>query len=192
MLSKYDFPAVILAGGKSQRMGEDKALLPFGGEKSMALYQYHKLTKLFSQVYLSSKSAKFGFDAPIVYDLYPQSSPLVALLSIFGTLMCKKVFILSVDTPLVNESQIVHIIDAYGKNDVAVIAQTSDGIHPLCGLYTFEAMPKATQLYTQNNHKLKTLLDNIQTRKVYFDESEYFVNLNYMSEYLNYKKLLTS
>ena len=58
-----DSIAVILAGGKSSRMQQDKALLPFGEVNSLAEFQYRRLSKIFSKVYISSKYNKFDFNA---------------------------------------------------------------------------------------------------------------------------------
>jgi len=65
--------AIIFAGGKSSRMGRDKALLPFGEYSTLCEYQYQRLAKIFETVHISTKEAKFDFDAPLIYDLYPQS-----------------------------------------------------------------------------------------------------------------------
>ena len=96
-------PLVIVAGGKSSRMGSDKALLPFGNFKTLTQFQLHRLKPYFSSIHVSSKSKeKFDFDASFIEDSskYSEHSPLVALLSIlefFKTPVC----VLSVDTPFV-------------------------------------------------------------------------------------------
>ena len=41
--SLHEMPLVILCGGKSSRMKEDKALLPFSNASSLAKYQYKRL-----------------------------------------------------------------------------------------------------------------------------------------------------
>jgi len=41
---KFD-TAIIFAGGKSSRMGRDKALLPFGGYDTLTEYQYRRLSQ---------------------------------------------------------------------------------------------------------------------------------------------------
>ena len=51
-----DTPLVIVAGGKSSRMGRDKALLPFGGYSSLAQFQYQKFLPIFEKVYISCKN----------------------------------------------------------------------------------------------------------------------------------------
>ena len=50
---------VILAGGKSSRMGQDKTLLPFGGFVTLTHYQVAKFSKVFDEVFVSSKFEKF-------------------------------------------------------------------------------------------------------------------------------------
>ena len=46
-----DIPCVIFAGGKSSRMGEDKALLAFGEFPTLTQFQLNKLQKIFKNVH---------------------------------------------------------------------------------------------------------------------------------------------
>lgn len=55
---------VILAGGKSSRMGRDKTLLPFGGFATLTHYGAHKFGRIFERVFVSSKFEKF--DPPLL------------------------------------------------------------------------------------------------------------------------------
>jgi len=179
----HDIPAVIFAGGKSSRMGQDKALLPFGGEESLAAFQHKKLSSLFKEVYLSSKEEKFAFDAPVIYDKYAQSSPLVALVSIFETLDSDEVFILGVDIPFVDKE----VIEAlYQKRDAsmdAVVAQSPQGLQPLCGFYRRTVLSKARENLRQDIHKLQHLLKEARTLPVMIQDEKAFINLNTPQEY---------
>ena len=61
---KNSLCCVILAGGKSSRMGRDKALLPFRGFDSMTEYQIDKFKNHFKKIYISTKNRdKFHFKA---------------------------------------------------------------------------------------------------------------------------------
>ena len=59
---------VILAGGKSSRMGRDKTLLPFGGFATLTHYGAHKFGRIFERVLVSSKFEKFDPPLPLIKD----------------------------------------------------------------------------------------------------------------------------
>ena len=59
---------VILAGGKSSRMGRDKTLLPFGGFATLTHYGAHKFGRIFERVFVSSKFEKFNPSLPLIKD----------------------------------------------------------------------------------------------------------------------------
>jgi molybdopterin-guanine dinucleotide biosynthesis protein A len=182
-MTKYK-NAVIFAGGKSSRMGEDKALLPFKKFNTLTEYQYHKLSKLFDKVSISSKENKFDFKANLIFDTLNISSPLVGIISIFETLDVEEVFILSVDTPFVDASIIDTLfIQAEHNNADAIVAQTADGVQPLCGIYRKSILTPAKKQLDLNNHKLQYLLKSIHTTYVSFKETTLFLNLNYPDEY---------
>jgi len=186
----YKIPAVIFAGGKSSRMGKDKAHLSFGGYPSLSQYQYERLGKFFEKVYLSAKSDKFDFEAPVITDTYEVHSPLAALVSVIETLQCEAVFILSVDAPFVSEEvirKLMNYID--GGNDI-IAAQSPEGLEPLCAIYKRTILPKAKEMLETGNHRLTDLLEASKTQKVLFEEKQTFLNLNHPDEYEEALRLL--
>ena len=184
---KYNFPIVIFAGGKSRRMGQDKALLPFQNYTTLTEFQYHKLSQLFEKVYISTKTDKFDFNANLILDNNKISSPLVGLISIFETLSVEKIFVLSVDSPLVKKEVFDKIIKSFKPEYNTIIAKSSRGIEPLCGIYTKEILPYAYEQLKQDNHKLTYLLQTLKTKLIPFEEETSFTNLNY---YVDYEKAL--
>ena len=181
----YKLPAVIFAGGKSSRMGKDKALLPFAQYHSLSEFQYQKLNKLFDRVYLSAKEDKFNFECPILKDQYKESSPLVGIVSLFEILKDEAVFILSVDAPLVDKEIIATLIKSYNDTPTfaAIIAKSPKGIEPLCGIYTRAILPLAKAYLHNNNHKLTKLLEESNSKFVPFQSIKPFTNLNTPEEY---------
>jgi molybdopterin-guanine dinucleotide biosynthesis protein A len=180
---KYDMVAVIFAGGKSSRMGTDKALLPFGSYGSLSEFQYHKLKRLFKNVYISSKEDKFDFDIETIYDCYQESSPLVGVISIFERLDVDEVFILSVDAPFVEKTTIETLLKHRESGYDAIIAQSPNGIEPLCGIYRSSILPLAKKRLREKRYRLYELLKDINSLYVKFDKIQPFTNLNYPNEY---------
>jgi len=175
--------AVIFAGGKSSRMGEDKALLPFARFNTLSEFQYSRLGKLFKSVSLSAKENKFDFDCNVIEDMYQEHSPLVGIISIFETLQVEEVFILSVDAPFVEHDTIEKIVSCNEKDMDVIVAKSPGGVQPLCGLYKKSILPLARQQLEKDNHKLGDLLRLAHTRYVKFDEDMPFTNLNHPQEY---------
>jgi len=184
-------PCVIFAGGKSSRMGEDKALLPFGSFSTLTQYQYSKLSKIFTNVYISCKDKhKFDFannDSTIhfIEDLPSQETfaPTIGFVSAFNYLQTSSFFAISVDSPFINETIIKAIIDADTKNHDATIAKTVSGVQPLCGIYHSSLERQFQEMQKTDNHKLGFLLKNSKTLYVDFIDEDPFLNLNHPHEY---------
>lgn len=177
--------AVIFAGGKSSRMGGDKALLPFGNYPTLTEFQHAKLSTIFDKVYISAKENKFDFDCMVIEDNYTENSPLVGLISIFETLKAEEVFILSVDAPFVNKETIQKLLEHNESTLDVIVAQSPSGVQPLCGLYKKSILPLAYAQLEKDNHRLGDLLRLANTLFVQFNEDEPFTNLNHPKEYQN-------
>jgi len=179
-------PCVIFAGGRSSRMQEDKALLPFGEFKTLTEFQLNKLSKIFSNVYISCKTKqKFDFQANFIEDVKTQNvyAPTAGFVAVFETLQCESFFALSVDAPFVNESIIKRLIDADNPILDATVAKTPFGIQPMCGIYHQSLKSSFLQMLEQDNHKLGFLLKNTQTKIIEFQDDTPFLNLNKPQDY---------
>jgi molybdopterin-guanine dinucleotide biosynthesis protein A len=189
----FSIPCVIFAGGRSSRMGEDKALLPFASHATLTEYQLHRLSKIFTSVYISCKDKKkFNFtQAQFIEDsdqnLY---APTAAFISVFETLKSQRVFIISVDAPFISEEIIQKLIQEDAKEYDATIAKSPHGMEPLCGIYHKSLLPKFLAMQKNNEHKLGQLLKNSKTNFVSFEDKEAFLNLNNPKEYQEARKLL--
>jgi molybdopterin-guanine dinucleotide biosynthesis protein A len=186
----FDIPLVIFAGGKSSRMGQDKALMPFGSYSTLALYQHDRLSQLFGDIYISSKDNKFDFDAQIICDRYNDiRSPLVGLISVFEELK-QDLFILSVDAPFINQDIFESIIQQHSSAYDATIAQSPNGLEPLCGIYSPSITNIAKKNLQNDNHSLTNLLRNSNTKFITFEDEDLFMNLNYQEDYQKAKRIM--
>lgn len=167
-------------------MGEDKALLPFASYKTLTEFQYTRLQKIFKNIYISCKNInKFDFEADFIEDMENENiyAPTVGFIAAFTRLKVEKIFVLSVDTPFVTQDVIEKLFDEDCTDIDAVIAQTHEGIQPMCGLYHRSLVNEFQKMQKKNNHKLGLLLKNANTKYVFFPKSEPFLNLNHPHEY---------
>ena len=166
-------------------MGQDKSLLPFGGYSSLAQYQYDRLSKLFTHVFISTKSAdKFDFTANLILD--PENvdfAPTAGFVSAFTQLSCERFFVLSVDSPFVNKETIRRLLEEDKPGFDAVIAKTASGTHPMTGLYHLSLMEEFIRMLREGDHRLGKMLSMRNTHYVEFEDEKLFMNLNTPHEY---------
>ncbi len=165
-------------------MGSDKALLPFGGYKTLTEYQINRVEGWFDSVHLSCKNRdKFDFKASFIEDVkeFEIFSPLVALYSILDRLKTP-VAILSVDTPFV-EKNIYEKLYENSQNYEAIVATSPFGSHQMCAIYKPSILPALKEQITDNNHKIRELFKRVKTRYVEFGDDKPFTNLNKIEEY---------
>jgi len=188
--NKKEFPidCVIFAGGKSSRMGEDKALLSFG-QKSLAKYQYDRLSQIFEKVYICTKEPKFDFEAPLILDSYEIFAPTPAFLDIFEQI--PEFFAISVDAPFVDSSVTQPLLETAAKypHKDAIVART-DYPHPLIGIYRRSIAPLLAKEIQKGNYKLGAILKKADTLFVDFKEDKRFLNLNTPADLEKAKNLL--
>lgn len=179
---RQELPLVILCGGKSSRMGEDKALLPFRNKTSLASYQLDRLNPFFKNIYLSSKVNKFDFTCDIIYDEGEVYSPLIALQTILKSIKNEKVVILSVDTPFVSIETINTLIKESDSYDICVAK--SERLHSLCGVFSKSCLKQIELMLSDDMHKVGYLLKKVKTNIINFENDDEFLNLNMKEDYL--------
>jgi len=177
-------PCVIVAGGRSSRMGSDKALLPFNSFATLTQFQLNRHKNNFLSLHVSCKTKdKFDFDANFIEDTkeFDEYSPLIALYSIlkeFDTPVC----ILSVDTPFVTLEVYEKLFTCKEDFDV-LIANSPFGSHQLCAIYSPTILPILKKQIQKNNHKIRNMLELVKTKYIDFEDDEVFTNLNKPEDY---------
>ena len=185
-ITPFEITCVILSGGKSSRMGEDKSLLPFSTSKTLIEYQYQRLKPYFKDIYISSKTDKFDFiekDFLILDENKEVFSPILALDTIFNKFKNEKIFIITVDTPFIKYETIKKLID-YSNNFEITIAQTPFGTHNLCGVFSKLVLSTIEEMLEENIHKINFLIKNRNNNIISFSNEDEFLNINTKDEYI--------
>jgi molybdenum cofactor guanylyltransferase len=180
-MSKINLPCIILAGGKSSRMKQDKALLSFEKSDSLAKHVYHNMCDLFEKVYISCKADKFDFKAPLILDESSTYAPTIALEAILKQFN-GHVFIIAVDMPFVSKETVMTLYDAIAPTKI-VIAKEGETSHNMCGFYHSDLIPSLQIAIQKEQHALHRLLRGYGAIYVDIDDHRSFTNLNTPEEY---------
>jgi molybdopterin-guanine dinucleotide biosynthesis protein A len=194
--AKREGGGIVLCGGKSTRMGESKALLPFGPETML-----QRVVRLLGAV-VSPIVAVAAADQElpvlpagiiVTRDEREGRGPLEGLRAGLKALPedVEMAYVTSCDVPLLVPGFVQHMIELLGDDDIAVME--IDGFpHPLSAVYRRSTLPHVEALLAQDRLRPVFLFDAVRTRRVQPAEMrkvdpklETLRNLNTHEDYLD-------
>jgi molybdopterin-guanine dinucleotide biosynthesis protein A len=163
--------SIVLAGGKSRRMGRDKALLPFQG--TTLLNHVVGIVRQVSEPVLVVAEAADKYDVPsgvrVILDRYPGAGPLGGLITGLRELGEGRHLAVACDMPTLRPDVLHFILTRCDGYDAAV--PVVDGrMQPLCTAYDFSCADKLEELFCEGARSLLETLASLHCRVI--EESE--------------------
>jgi molybdenum cofactor guanylyltransferase len=149
---------VLLAGGKSRRMGEDKRYL-LVGEETLLERSCSVLQTVFREVVIVIAQDSPPLDrmaCPVIRDLIPDCGGLGGLYTGLKQASTKHVFVVACDMPFLNPVVIRHFVTLSLQTDI-VMAKLSNGLHPMHAVYGKQCLPLLEQMIAARNLKIQDL-----------------------------------
>lgn len=160
---KETIAGIVLAGGRSSRMGQNKALLPIGD--MTAVERVIKKTAPFSdeQLLITNDLPAFSFlNINMTEDMRPYEGPLAGLETAMHHVFAEWYFLTACDMPLIQTSVLKYLSEFTGATEAdAVIPEIEGRQHPLLALYRRKALPEVTACLSSNRRSVQALLDTI-------------------------------
>ena len=142
-----DFSAVILAGGRSSRMGRDKAWLEVGGRPLLARQIELVRAAGAQEVFISGRVGVdySAFGCPVLVDAFADAGPLAGLERGLHAFRASCLFALAVDMPGMNVGGVLRL--AAGCDQACgVIPRVAGAVEPLAAFYPKACLPLAETL----------------------------------------------
>jgi molybdopterin-guanine dinucleotide biosynthesis protein A len=192
-----DVSCIILAGGQSRRLGEDKAFIEVGGIRLLD-YVYGKCQKLFSEIIIATNQPHqfTEYQATIVVDEIPGAGSSGGLYTGLKRASNDYSFCVGCDMPFLKLELMAYLIEQRSGYDV-VIPRTKPGFEPLHALYSKQCIKPMKKLLDKGNLKIYNLLPEVRVR--YCDEEELrridpslvsFINVNTKKDLVRIEKML--
>ena len=182
--------AVILAGGKSSRMGQPKALLLFAGEP-LIVHMVRRLGQLFSDtvVVAAPEQELPALPSTIVRDDVAYQGPVGGIYYGLKAARREICFVTSCDAPFLNLRLIAYLMAQISDYDV-VVPFTQDRFQPLHAVYRKQVAPLLKEQLERGELRPIFLYDKVRTRKIteaelhpYDPEGLSFLNMNTPEDY---------
>lgn len=184
-VGRTDLKAFILAGGKSTRMGTDKAFAMLNG-RSLLARALGVCRTITSEVWIVGDRKKFAPFAPVVEDVFPGCGPLAGMHAALRTSRTDLNLVLAVDLPFVSPA-LLHFLVAQARQNGAMVTvpRAGKGWQPLCAVYRRIFADAAETALRAGRYKIDALFEDAVTHAVGEEElrsagfsPEVFRNLN--------------
>lgn len=186
-----NFTGIILAGGKSQRMGTDKGLLLLNG-KPFITHIYEAMKPIFGDniVVVSSNADYDIFGYNRIEDLISDKGPVGGLYTALKQSKTKFNLVLSVDVPLVTTELLQWLVDNHDDSYLVTQVQADEKVNPLVAVYDRALRTLLGEHLAGNQLKLSDVIDevNVQTLMVPAKWSTQLQNINTKEDYKKIQK----
>jgi len=157
---------VILAGGKSSRMGSNKALLPHRGGRFIEAI-YRQLSPLFEEVLVVTNTPEqYAFlGCRMVADLYQGAGALAGLHAGLFHSRTPHIFAVACDMPYLNDDVIRTLVARRGQSDV-IIPESENGPEPLHAVYCRSCLPAMETALQTGKRRLISFLPEVRVTTI--------------------------
>lgn len=148
---------IILAGGKSQRMGMEKGLVIFNSQP-LIHWAIAVLQESCAEILISSNSDCYDYlGLRVVPDIYPDCGPMGGIYSSLQQSANELNLVLSCDMPFVTSMIFNLMLTKIGDSKVCVPWYENDKYEPLCGVYHQSILDEMNVFIKNKNYKLPDL-----------------------------------
>lgn len=190
-LSRCVFPldagAILLAGGRSSRMGTDKRLLDVDG-LPLVEHVYRQIQGMFGEVLLSLAGAPCpGIpDARRVADRFGNAGPMGGVASALEQSVHNINFVTACDIPSIPLGFVQSMLRRSGNHQIVVPVDKNGRYEPLFAVYSKSVLPRMRRLLESGERRIRMLFDKVNTSRIDIPVGIDLRNLNTKADYLAY------
>jgi molybdopterin-guanine dinucleotide biosynthesis protein A len=156
--------AFILAGGKSSRMGEDKAFLRLGGRTLLEIAQ-ELASGVCGKAFVVGDRARFGPEA--IEDIFPDSGPLGGIHAALAATKADLNLVIAVDTPFLEPKFLQWMLHrAATTHSIVTVPHLASGFQPLCAVYRRSFKSFAEEALKAGKFKIDPLYEKVRTQPI--------------------------
>jgi molybdopterin-guanine dinucleotide biosynthesis protein A len=172
--------SIILAGGKSSRLGWNKVFETIGG-KSLIQWVVDRLAPLSKEIIIVTAQGDFGFRisdfgflrTKIVADIYPGKGPLGGIYTGLVTSCSPQAIVVGCDMPFLSVALLDYMTQLSSAVDV-VVPRSQKGLEPLCAVYSKNCLVPIQKLLERNELKIRELFNRLKVKYIEEDEINRF------------------
>jgi len=192
-LSKNDkLKGLILAGGKSQRMGHDKTVINYHGTNQVD-HLHGVMSQHCAEVFVSLRDEQKNVFIPSeIKDKYLDLGPMGGILSAFRTDPDAAWLVIAADLPFVDEAAIATLMSQRDKSKIATcfIKADAEFPDPLCTIWEPKSYLKLLEFLALGYSCPRKVLINNDVKQIVIHDVKILMNVNDQDDLANAKQML--
>jgi molybdenum cofactor guanylyltransferase len=155
-----DVAAFILAGGRSTRMGKDKAFVTLGGRTLLAR-MLDIARSVTDKVRIVGDAGKYSPFAQVVPDIYADCGPLGGIHAALRSSESDLNLVLAIDIPFVSLGLLLYLTQHARTSHRAIVTvvRTEERWQPLCAVYRKQFAGAAEKALSEGRYKIGALFE---------------------------------
>jgi len=180
MIDKKHITGLILAGGKSSRIGSDKGFLLLNN-KPFIQHIIDALQPLVNDIIIISNNADYNiFNLKRVTDLIENAGPLAGIYTGLYHSNTKNNLVLSCDVPLINTEILKKLTNNIDENVDIIQLESKGKTMPLIALYKKHCRSKFLELLQQDEKRLRFAVKQCKVKTIVLNKEleKFTANVN--------------
>ncbi len=178
----------VLAGGRSSRMGRDKALLAASGSSPLLVRAAAAVAEAAGNATILGDPERYGrLGWPVLPDIHAGLGPIGGLLTALERTEAVWNLVVACDMPAISPSLLSRLLEIARNAEAFCVAPVIEGEYePLCAVWHRDALPRVRQAIADGRLKMRDLVAGIDTLSVAGLDAGMFRNINTPQDWTSY------
>lgn len=186
---KDHITGIILAGGKSSRMGQDKGLMLFNGQSFIDHAVQIVKDVCNSVIIITNQDGYERLNIPVYNDIIKAKGPAAGVYTGLYYSKTQYNLIIGCDMPFLSSEFLGYLLSQIDEKADAIVPEYENRSQPLCAVYSKSCLSQFKQFIQNGQLKMKEIIRQLHTKHVIIDETSGFYSSNLFTNINTQKEL---
>jgi molybdopterin-guanine dinucleotide biosynthesis protein len=165
-MGRFDISTAILCGGKSSRMGQNKAFLEYEDKRFVDRIK-SELDGFDEMVISAARQGEYDYlGIPVFIDEHENIGPIEGIYQVLKNINNDYVFICAVDMPFIKKELVMYMTEFITTDYDCYVIRDDDRIQPLCAIYSKKILTVIEKQIENGKYRLIDILNNTSTKYI--------------------------
>ena len=182
---------IILAGGKSSRMGQDKGLMQFNGQSFIEHAVQIVKDICDNVIIIANQNGYERLSIPVYADIIKDKGPAAGIYTGLHYSKTQYNLVVGCDMPFLSSEFLGYLLSQIDEKADAIVPEYENKSQPLCAVYSKGCLYQFEQSIQNGQLKMREIIGQLHTKHVVIDKTAGFYSPNLFTNINTHKELET-